>query len=434
MLRLLLPVTALMLGLALLVTGSGLLGSLLAIRGALEGFGAGTLGWIMSAYFLGFMAGTWLAQPLVARLGHIRAFAFCAAAASAAVLLHPILLDPFAWALLPLVTGAALVCLYAIIESWLGAQGEPQHRGQLFAGYMMINLLALALGQALLLAPIEGFALFSVVALLTCIALMPVTWTRLPQPVLQAPKPLPLSLLWRLAPSAAMAAVLVGVVMGAFWGLMPVFADAIGLDASGVARFMAVAILGGALLQWPLGRWSDHADRRRVLSTLALLGSAAAILLSVFHPQAMLRDLLLFAYGGLVFTLYPVTVAHLMDRLDRDQLLAGSGRVLLLYGAGATLGPVLAGAFMDRLGPASLFVASAVVLALLGVFVAWRIRHRDSGVEHPGHFLPMVRTSGGALEMLPEVASDPADGQVREAGSDGESASDTDGTRRDRHP
>lgn len=419
MLRLLLPVTALMLGLALLVTGSGLLGSLLAVRGAIEGFDAGTLGWIMSAYFLGFMAGTWLAQPLVARLGHVRAFAFCAAAASAAVLLHPILLDPFAWAFLRLVTGAALVCLYAVIESWLGAQGAPEQRGQLFAGYMMINLLSLALGQALLpMAPAEGFALFSVVALLTCVALMPVTWTRLPQPVLHAPQPLPLAMLWRLAPSAVIAALLTGVVMGAFWGLMPVFANAIGLDAGGVARFMAVAILGGALLQWPLGRWSDRADRRQVLSTLALLGGVLALLLSLLYRQALIRDLLLFAYGGLVFTLYPVAVAHLMDRLDRDQLLAGSGRVLLLYGAGATLGPVLAGSLMAGFGPAALFVGSAAVLATLGLFVAWRVSHRDSEVEHPGHFVPMVRTSGSALEMLPEVGIDLAEDGSEPGGSD----------------
>ncbi|MCK7592741.1 MFS transporter [Pseudomarimonas salicorniae] len=398
-----LPVAALMLGLALLVTGSGLLGSLLALRGALEGFDAATLGWIMSAYFLGFVAGTWLAPPLAARLGHIRSFSFCAAAASAAVLLHPILVDPFAWAVLRFVTGAALVCLYAVIESWLGAQGSPEQRGQLFAGYMMVNLLSLALGQALLpLGPIEGFALFSLVALLTCVALMPVTWTRLPQPPLSAPQPLPLGQLWQQAPSAAATALLSGVVMGAFWGLMPVFANATGLDAGGVAEVMAITILGGALLQWPLGRVSDRIDRRQMLAVLALFGGVIAVLLALLHDHPLLRGGLLFAYGGLAFTLYPVAVAHLMDRLEPGQLLAGSGRVLLLYGVGATLGPLLAGSLMSRFGAASLFALSATVLVALGLFVAWRLRQRARATDHPGHFLPMVRTSGTALEMIPE--------------------------------
>ncbi len=408
MLALMLRVAALMFGLALLVTGSGLLGTLLALRGGSEGFDAATMGWIMSSYFLGFALGTWAAPPLVARLGHVRCFAFCSAAATAAVLLHPLLVDPVAWALLRLINGAALVCLYALIESWLGAEAPPEHRGQLFAGYMMVNLLALAAGQALLpLAPIGGFSLFALVALLTCVALMPVTWTRLPQPVMANPAPLPLAELWREAPSAAVAALLSGLVLGAFWGLMPVFADLIGLDSAGVGAVMATAILGGAALQWPLGRWSDRADRRRVLAALALLAALSALLLGLLYESALARGLLLFVYGGFVFTLYPVAVAHLMDRLAPTQLLAGSGRVLLLYGIGATLGPLCAGALMSRFGPASLFPLSAAILGLLAVFVGWRLRHRDSAVEHPGHFVPMVRTSGAAMEMLEEASGEP---------------------------
>lgn len=409
MLALMLRVGALMLGLALLVTGSGLLGTLLALRGGAEGFDAATMGWIMSSYFLGFALGTWAAPPLVARLGHVRCFAFCSAAATAAVLLHPLLVDPLAWGLLRLVTGAALVCLYALIESWLGAEAPAEHRGQLFAGYMMVNLLALAAGQALLpLAPVGDFSLFALVALLTCVALMPVTWTRLPQPMMANPAPLPMAVLWREAPSAAVTALLSGGVLGAFWGMMPVFADLIGLDSQGVAAVMATAILGGAALQWPLGRWSDRADRRRVLAALALLAAVAALLLGLLHATPWARGLLLFAYGGFVFTLYPVAVAHLMDRLAPAQLLAGSGRVLLLYGIGATLGPLCAGVLMSRFGPASLFPMSAGLLGLLVLFIGWRLRHRDGASEHPGHFVPMVRTSGAAMEMLEEPGPGPA--------------------------
>ena len=407
MLRLIVTSGALLLGVALLVAGSGLLGSLLALRGRLAGFDTGTLGWIMSGYFFGFVLGTYLATPLIRRLGHIRSFAFCAAAAAAAVLLHPILLDPWAWALLRVVTGMALVCLYTVIESWLGAQASEQHRGQLFAVYMMINLLALMVGQLLLtLAPIDSYVLFSLVALLTCVALMPVTWTRIAQPEISSAVPLPLDRLWQVAPSAALAALLSGVVMGAFWGLMPVFAAGIGLDTAGVAGLMSTAIAGGALLQWPLGRWSDHADRRRVLGAVALLGALAAALLGLLHTQPTARTALMFVYGGLAFTVYPIAVAHLMDRLDADTLLAGSGRVLLLYGVGATLGPILAGSLMGRWGAASLFFFSSATMAALALFVAWRLNQRSSEIDHPGHFMPMLRTSASALKLLPELGQD----------------------------
>ena len=404
MLRLILTSSALLLGVALLVSGSGLLGSLLALRGEQAGFDAATLGWVMSGYFFGFVLGTYLSTPLIRRLGHIRSFAFCAAAAAAAVLLHPILLDPWAWALLRVVTGMAIVCLYTVIESWLGMQASEQHRGQLFALYMMINLLALMVGQLLLtLAPIDSFVLFSLVALLTCVALMPVTWTRIAQPEITSAAPLALARLWQLAPSAAVGALLSGVVMGAFWALMPVFAVGIGLDTAGVAWLMSTAIAGGALLQWPLGRWSDRADRRRVLAAVALLGALAASLLGLLHNLPSARIVLTLVYGGLVFTVYPVAVAHLMDRLDADTLLAGSGRVLLLYGVGATLGPIMAGSLMGHWGAASLFFFSSATLALLAAFLGWRLNQRSSEIAHPVHFMPMLRTTTSALELLPEL-------------------------------
>lgn len=112
-----LRLTALLLGVALLLTGSGLLGTLLAVRGDQAGFGARALGLIMSGYFAGFFVGTFFAPPLIRRIGHIRAFAFYAALAAIAVLLHPIWLNAWGWGVLRLVTGAALVGLYTVIES-----------------------------------------------------------------------------------------------------------------------------------------------------------------------------------------------------------------------------------------------------------------------------------------------------------------------------
>src|SRR3546814_18009367 len=63
--------------------------------------------------------------------------------------------------------------------------------------------------------------------------------------------------------------------MGAFWGLTPLYAVRLGLQVDDVARLMAATIVGGAVLQWPIGRLSDRGDRRTVM---AVLGVAAAAL------------------------------------------------------------------------------------------------------------------------------------------------------------
>src|SRR5690606_13334292 len=97
------PLASLLAGVAVLLTGTGMLGSLLGVRGQMEGFSAQTLGLVMSCYFVGYLGGTYVAPGLIQRIGHIRAFAFYASLAAASILLHPIFVDPWAWALLRVV-------------------------------------------------------------------------------------------------------------------------------------------------------------------------------------------------------------------------------------------------------------------------------------------------------------------------------------------
>lgn len=407
------PLIALLAGTALLLAGSGLLGSLLAVRGQLEGFSAQTLGLIMSGYFVGFFLGTFAAPNLIQRIGHIRAFAFYAALCAAAVLLHPVLIDPWAWAGLRLLTGIAFVGLYTVIESWLNAQAAPSQRSQVFAVYMAVNLLALAAGQWLLeLSSPALFVPFSVVAILICVAALPVTASRMTQPELPATPRLALPALYRAAPAAASGALLSGLAMGGFWGLAAVYATRLGLGVSGVAALMSVTIIGGALLQWPIGRLSDRGDRRTTLALISVL--AAAVALVVIVTAGLDRRVLyalFFVYGGLVFTIYPICVAHLLDHLPTENLLSGCSSLLLLNGIGAALGPAIAGVAMTAYGPQALPAFFALTFGLLAIVAAGRrlLVRRDR--DHPAHFHPMLRTTPSALELLPETNSHPEDAQ-----------------------
>jgi len=405
----LLPLSALLAGVALLLMGSGLLGTLLAVRGGLEGFDERTLGLVMSGYFAGFFLGTFAAPPLIRRIGHVRAFAFYIGVCAIAVLLHPLWVNPFAWFGLRLVTGAALVGLYTVIESWLNAQPEREHRSRVFAVYMAVNLAALAAGQLLLgLGVDRGFALFSLVAILICAAALPVTLTRLAQPSFPPTPRLGLARLYRTAPAAASSAGLSGLAMGAFWGLGPTYAGQIGLGRDGIAHFMVATILGGALLQWPLGRWSDRVDRR---IGLMLACAAAAGLALLVLPAAGWGHWAVyatfFAYGGVAFAIYPLAVAHMLDTLPADELLAGCSSLLLVHGIGAAIGPALAGALMSRYGAAALPAFFAAVLGLLGLYLASRLVFHRRARLNPAPFHPMLRTTPGALGLLPETQSNP---------------------------
>lgn len=403
------PLAALFAGVALLLMGSGLLGTLLAVRGRLEDFDDQTLGLIMSGYFVGFFLGTYLAPGLIQRIGHIRAFAFYAALCAAAILMHPVFVDPWAWGALRVLTGVALVGLYTVIESWLNVQAPPDKRSQVFAVYMAVNLLALAAGQWLIsLQDPAGFVLFSVVAILICLAALPVVASRMVQPTLPAVPRLALAALWRTAPAAASGALLAGLAMGAFWGMGAVYASGLGLDLEGIAALMSATILGGALLQWPIGRLSDGGDRR---TTLAIVCAAAALIggamvFTAGHSQLALFGLF-FLFGGAAFAIYPLCVAHLLDHLPTEDTLSGCSSLLLLNGVGSAIGPALVGFAMSRYGPAALPVSFAIVLGALALIAAGRrlLRRRDN--DHPAHFHPMLRTTPAALELLPETGPAP---------------------------
>ncbi|MAT52251.1 MAG: MFS transporter [Porticoccaceae bacterium] len=404
MVSLILPIGALLLGTALLLLGSGLLNTLLPLRSSLEGYGDDIIGLIMSGYFLGFFAGTFLALPLIRRVGHIRAFASCAALLSCSALLHLFYSHPVYWFLLRILTGAVLVVLYTVTESWLNGQTSAEQRGRVFATYMAVNLGSLALAQQLLrLDSPAAFTLFVLCAMLMSVSLVPVAWTRLQQPEVAVVRRLGLMRLFRTAPVAAMGALLSGFAMGGFWGLGAVYAGRIGLDSGGVATFMSCAILGGAVFQLPLGRYSDSRDRRKVIAWVCASAVAAAILLAGLSYAGKWVLLAAALYGGLAFAVYPVAMAHLIDNLEPEVILSGGSGLLFLHGVGAAVGPALAGQLMAILGPQALPLYFAVMQGLMAFYAARNMQKlQGEPMAHPSHFVPMVRTTPTALEMLPE--------------------------------
>jgi MFS family permease len=336
--------------------------------------------------------------------------------ASVSALLYPIWMHPTAWIGLRMVTGMALVGLCTVLESWLNTQGDSAQRSRLFSAYMMVSLLALSAGQLLINSqPAGSHVLFSTVAILASLAVLPIAMTRLPQPVLvEAPRVM-LADTTRQAPAAAVGALLAGLVLGGFWGMGPAFAAGIGLTRAQVSVFMSVAILGGALMQWPIGRVSDRHDRRSALALSAgLAGLFAAMMGLGMVPSLPLLGAEVFLFGGLVFALYPLCVAHLLDHLPSASVLSGCSALLLINGVGAALGPVLFGALMERYGAHALPLGFAVLLALLALFAGGRRLLRVRALPHPARFRPMLRTTPVALSLLPEM---PEPAPTRRAGA-----------------
>ena len=398
------PISSLLAGVTLLLLGHGLLNTLLTLRGVAEGYSTGMIGLLMSGYFAGFLIGTWLAPSLIRRIGHIRTFSFYAALAATAVLLHVLIVNPWVWLVLRVMYGVALVTLYIVIESWLNAQVSGEKRGQVFAVYMAVNLGSLAAAQQLLgLASPMAFTLFALATILIGGAMMPITLTRQPQPTLPDVPSTDLLQLARIAPLPLMAAGISGFALGGFWGLAPVYAGQVGFDDAGIGLMMSVAILGGALLQWPIGLLSDRFERRVVLLWVVTLATFLSLGSAVLGAGPALLGLM-FIWGGLAFSIYSIAVAQMVDHLNPDEILSGSSGLLLANGFGAAFGPEVAGGLMHLTGPVALPLFYAVSLGVLAFYAFYRPRKvMDLITEPHGRFTPILRTSPTVMELMPDA-------------------------------
>ena len=163
---------------------------------------------------------------------------------------------------------------------------------------------------------------------------------------------------------------------GPLLGLGHVFGAGVGFSETGIATFMAATILGGAAFQWPVGHFSDRHDRRWVLLLVAI---ACAVVAGVGYFLARDYENSLIAlgvvFGGLAFTVYGISVAHVNDLVDRVKVLQVTGGLLLLNGIGATIGPTLAGGMMDVFGPEALMLYFSCVLAALAV-LTWHYKRK----------------------------------------------------------
>lgn len=417
MLRIVTTISALLTGVALMLMGTGLLNTLVPLRGDAEGFSDQVLGLFGSAYFAGFMLGTWLCPRLIRRMGHIRAFAFFASAAAGCIILHVMFVNMLFWLLLRLVAGTMLVGVSASIESWLNSGAPKERRARVFSVYMAVNLGALALSQQLLQVnnPLANL-MFGVSAFFVIVAIMPVVATRLPQPEIADVPGLRLTALWRAAPVACAGAVLSGLAMGGFWGLGALFAGRMGLETGEIASFMSLVVVAGALSQWPMAMVSDRIDRRMALMVVAGLAALGGLVMAMFGSvrAGLLIGAALFGAGS--FSVYPTVVAHLIDHLRKEDVLSGSAGMLMLHGVGSAVGPAIAGWLMA--GSATLLpLYFLAMFSACGLYSLWSWHHtRDRIVAAAARQVSMAHTvSAEALEMVVDEQK-PDEGSGRPGG------------------
>jgi MFS family permease len=397
----------LFLGLMLLMLGNGLQGTLLGIRGKIEGFSTAQLSVVMAAYFAGFLLASQLAPVMIRRVGHVRVFAALGSFISAALLLFPVITEPWAWVILRVVMGFSFCGVYIAVESWLNDASTNETRGRALSLYIIVQMVGIIAAQALLnLADPGGFLLFIIPSVLVSIAFAPILLTASPAPAFSDTKKMRLRELFSISPLGCAAVFILGGVFSAIFGMAAVFGGEAGFSVREISIFVAAIYTGGLLLQYPIGWLSDRMDRRRLILALAAFGAAAMAAGAAVSGSFPAVLVLGFIVGGVANPLYSLAIAYTNDYLDPSDMASASAGLLFLNGIGALSGPLLVGWMMENFGPAGFFLYLAILHAALAAYAVWRaMRRRDRGIVQPGSFVtltPSVTNLGAGVVIEAE--------------------------------
>jgi MFS family permease len=394
----------------ILIMGQGLFGTLLPVRAELEGFATLTIGLFGSLFYIGFAVGCLGVPYIVRRTGHIRAFAILAAIAAITPLLHVIGIDAVIWSVLRAVLGFCVAGMFMVMESWLNERSTNETRGQVLSIYVVINYAAMTVGQLSLdLDDPGGFVLFNLASIIFALALVPICLTKSIAPTPPATIRIRLRRLYRTSPVGLVGCFVVGAANAPFWTLAPAYVTGIFGDADRVATFMAVAVVGGAISQWPLGRTSDLIDRRYVIAFGCLGGAVAGFGLAFVGDLVWALYLFGFLFCALGTSQYAICVAHANDYVEPTDVVEASSGLLLAFAAGASLGPFAASVMMSLLGVGGLFIHTAILHLLLVAFVAYRMGRRAARpAKEREHFVMMEpRSTPSIFELDPRAERAP---------------------------
>ncbi len=407
---------ALFLGMFMLMIGNGLQGTLLGLRGEMEGFSTLEISIVMSGYFVGFLFASKMAPEMIRRVGHVRVFAALGSTISAVLIMYPVLTDPISWTLGRVVIGFCFCGVYVTAESWLNDASTNETRGQALSVYMIVQMAGIVTAQFIITrGDVSGFVLFIVPSVLVSMAFAPILLSIKPTPAFGRTKPMKVMQLVRTSPLAAVGMFLLGGVFSAQFGMSAVYGARAGFSVGQISLFVSAIYLAALVAQYPIGWISDRLDRRILIIVVSLVGGLGSMVAGFFPASYTLALVSGALVGGTSNPLYALLIAYTNDYLEKEDMAAASGGLLFINGVGAIMGPITLGYMLEGMGSRGYWVFLTVLMLGVGLYGILRMTQRsraDIVQDHTSYAnLPMTTTpvlAEMAQEVYIEQASDDA--------------------------
>lgn len=324
-------------------------------------------------------------RRLAAQLGTARAMVLGCLVAAASIAAMPLVPDVGAWALLRFLGGAGLALPWLVGETWINNVALSHNRGRIVAIYSSALFAGFAIGPSLLaLIGTEGWLPFLVIGLATALAVVPLLPVMAVAPSLPRRPRLRLGQVLRRAPTMLLAALASGFAEFASFSLLPVFGVRNGLGEPAALMLLTVFLVGGILLQLPLGWLADRWSRRRALALAGGLGLAAALALGLAGGAPLAAAAVCFLLGGAILALYTLGLALLGERFRAEDLGVANAAFIMVYSAGSLAGPAAGGLATEVSAAWGLPATLAAICALVVAMALWRDRSAGASDEREG--------------------------------------------------
>jgi MFS family permease len=402
---------ALLLGMMLLQVGNGMQGTLLGVRGALEGFSTYEMSVVMSSYFVGFLFGSRMAPEMIRRVGHVRVFAALGSMISAVLILYPTITEPWAWSIGRVLIGFCFSGVYVTAESWLNNSATNATRGKALSLYMIVQMIGIVSAQGLMvLADPSGYVLFVIPSVLVSLAFAPILLSVSPTPAFDTTKPLSLRRIMEISPLGCVGMFLTGGVFAAQFGMAAVYGAEAGLSVGQISAFVASFYVAAVVAQYPLGWLSDRMDRRKLIAAVSLGTGIGAVIGMVLGDNYWFLLLAAFIVGGTSNPLYSLLIAYTNDFLAHEDMAAAAGGMVFINGLGAIAGPLMVGWMMGVMGPGGYFLYIAVLMFAMVAYAIYRMTQRKAPtVRETDRYMPVSPSSSPmAVEFAQEYAIETA--------------------------
>ena len=339
------------------------------------------------------------------RIGYIRAFVLFASLMAVSILILGIFKNVSIWIFFRFMCGYALAALFLIIESWCILSSEKKNRGLVFSIYLFVYYGTQAISQLMINVHFsQSLLVYCFISSLCSIAIVLMASTKTVAPAPHSEEVCSPKKIIQKVPLAIVAGLVGGSILGSIYTILPIFLVRVESTHNMISIFMMTTILGGMLLQVPMGKLSDIIDRRKVILLAAVGIVITSACVFIFYKSYVMFSIIIFLLGGCAFVIYPLAISHASDFLEEHEILGAIGIITIAYGAGSVISPIVISNFIDIVGPFGLFIIIGIIGVILSVYTFHRVTLRENATDTV-QFAAVTPESVGFSEAQ-EVVSD----------------------------